>query len=168
MYFSRLFYFHLISSWSVLKHFLSLNTKAVYTAPTLFPVNEHLARQARQRSQAMLRITRSSASLSEAAWNLCVFAGPSDASDAMLALPAQPSGDAFTPSFISLCSILSRSSWRRGRSVWGGSASGRVSLLSVHVSPMRLTLHWAVPNMTHDTSYEVEILIHLICIWMSK
>lgn len=79
MYFGRLFYFHLISCGSILKHFLSLNKKAnALQCSYIFPVNEHLARQARQCSQAMLSITRSSASLSEAAWNQCVFAGPSD------------------------------------------------------------------------------------------
>lgn len=89
MHFSRIFYFHLISCWSILKHFLSLNTKD-NTLQCFFTVpSEWTSCQARQCS-----VWSDPLPWWRGCCDLCVSAGCSDASDAMLALPAHPSPSA--------------------------------------------------------------------------
>lgn len=147
MYFSRLFYFHLISHRSVLKHFLRLNTKANTLQYSFTIPSEWTSYQARQCSVSSDPLPR---------WQRLPVSCACLLDPQMPQMPQMPCwhllptllGTAFTLTFVSSCSILGRNSWRHGRSVWGGSAPGNIGSLSVNVPPMRVTLHWAAPNMT--------------------
>lgn len=136
MYFSRLFYFHLISCWSILKHLLSPNTKA-NTLQCSFSIPSELISCQASFSQAMLSIIRSSSLLSEGACDPCVC------------WTLRCHAGTFCPPFWGWPSSHSVAFWAgTAEDMAGQSGEDQHHEIFVCYELMRVTLHCAVPNMT--------------------